>query len=122
VEPAARPLVRDGRVDVAVADHRDATLEGRPDRLVDVLGARGGVEQRLRPRCHVTAVQEELADLLPQLGPARLTRGDDLQAVSLEPPAEEVRLGRLARAVEAFEGDEHGAILGAERTVRVASV
>jgi hypothetical protein len=101
-----RPGKRPG-VDVAVADHRGPTIERGTNHLLDVLRPRGRVEQRLRPRDDVTSVQHEVADPLAELGPPWLARRDDLLLPGLEPPAEELRLRRLARAVEAFEGDEH---------------
>ena len=103
-EPAPDALVRDRGVDVAVADDRGAALERGPDHLVHVLCARGGVQQGLGPRRDVATVEDELADPLAELGASRLARRDDLLAVGLEPRAQELRLGRLARAVEAFEG------------------
>ena len=106
-ELAANSLVRDRRVDVAVAYDRRATLEGRPDHLVDELRACRRIEQRLGPRGHVAAVEHEVAHLLAELGPARFARRDDLEAVRLEMCAQELRLRRLSRAVETLEGDEH---------------
>ena len=72
-----------------------------------MLRAGGRVEERLRPRLDVAAVQDELADLLAELGPAGLTRGEDRFSVGLEPRPQELCLRRFARAVEALEGDEH---------------
>jgi hypothetical protein len=106
-EAARDALVRDRRVDVAVAEHRRAALERGPDDLLDVLRPRGGVQERLRPWRHVPAVQHELADLLAELGAARLARQHDISPVGLEPVAEELRLRRLPRSVEPFEGHEH---------------
>ena len=53
--------------------------------------------------------EQQLADPLAELGPARLARGDDLPAVGRERLGEQLRLGRLAGAVEPFERDEHAA-------------
>ena len=44
---------------------------------------------------------------LVAFGAAWLAGGDDVDAVSLEPRAEELRLRRLPGAVEALERDEH---------------
>ena len=68
VEPeiAAAALVRDGRVEVAVADDRRAALERGADHLVDVLGPGRGVERGLGPGRHVVAVEHELADCLAE--------------------------------------------------------
>jgi hypothetical protein len=106
-EPAPDPLVCDRRVDVAVADDCLASLERGPNDLLDVLRTGGRVEKRLRPGLDVAAVQDELADLLAELGAAGLARRENSLSVSLQPHSQELRLRRLARAVEAFEGDEH---------------
>ena len=47
IEDASRPLVRQRRVDVAVADHDGPALEGGLDHRIDVMGLVSGVEQRL---------------------------------------------------------------------------
>jgi hypothetical protein len=107
-EVAAHALVGDRRVEIAIADDRRAAVERRPDHLLDVLGTRGRVQERFRPRRDVPAVQDEAAHPLAEVGPARLACGHDLEPVGLEPPAEELRLRRLPRAVEALERDEHG--------------
>ena len=106
-ELAADSLVGDRRVDVAVADDHRATLERRADHLVHVLGAGGRVHERLGPRADVIAVQDEIPELLAELRAAGLARGDDVERVGLEPRTQELRLGRLPGAVEAFEGEEH---------------
>jgi UDP-glucose 4-epimerase len=106
-EPARDALVGDGRVEIAIADHRSTALERGPDHLVHELGSSGDVQERLAPWADVPSVQDEIADALAELGPARLARGDDVDAVRLEPPAQKLGLGRLPRAVEALEGHEH---------------
>src|SRR5919109_4152327 len=108
-ETARDSLVRDGGVDVAIADHRCAASERGPDHLLDELRTRRRIEEGLGPRSNVTAVQDEVAELLPQLRPAGLTREDGFGAVRLEPRLEQLRLRRLARAVDAFERHEHRA-------------
>jgi hypothetical protein len=52
-------------------------------------------------------VEDEVANLLAELGPAGLARRDDLHAVFLEPLLEEPRLRRLPRTVEPLERHEH---------------
>jgi UDP-glucose 4-epimerase len=106
-EAARHALVRDGGVDVAVADHGRAPFESRPDHVVHVLSARRRVEKRLGPGSDVTAVKDEVSDPLPELGPARLAGGNNLVAVGFEPSAQKLCLRRFTRAVEALEGDEH---------------
>ena len=100
-------LIRDGRVHEAVADDRRAPLESRPDHLVHVLGAGRRVQQCFRPGSDVTTVQHQVPDLLPELGSARLARGDDHVAIGFEPRSEELGLRRFPGAVEPFERDEH---------------
>src|SRR5207244_309937 len=57
-EPTGDSLVRERRVDVAVADHVFSRLEGGLDHLLDELGARRRKQRRLSPRGHVPPVQE----------------------------------------------------------------
>ncbi len=106
-EPAAHALVRDRRVDVAVADDRRTSLERGPDHVVHVLGARGRVQQRLGPGGDVVTVEHELANPLAELGTPGLARDHDLLAVGLEPGLEKLDLRRLAGPVDPFEADEH---------------
>ena len=106
-EPARDSLVRDGRVEVAVADDQRAAGERGPDHLLDVLRASRRIEESLRPGHDVAAVQDEIADPLAELRAARLSRRDDVLALRLEARAEELGLGALPRAVEALERHEH---------------
>ena len=106
-EAPSNSLVRDGRVDVAVADDRLAPLERRADDLLDVLRASRRVQQRLRPGLDVAAVQDQIADLLAELGTSRLAGRQDRLAVGFEARPQELCLRRFAAAVEPFEGDEH---------------
>ena len=62
-EVAARSLVGHRGVGVAVGQDHLATVERRPDQLVDVVRLVGGEQQRLGPRRHVVAVQHQVADL-----------------------------------------------------------
>src|SRR5262249_2857345 len=109
VEPqlAADALVRDRRVDVAIADHRCSALERWADDLGDVLRARCRVQESLRPGAHIAPGKDEVTDALAELGSSRFARGHHFETVLLEARGEELCLGRLAGAVEALEGDEH---------------
>ena len=106
-ELAAAALIRDGRVEVPVADDRRAALERGSDHLVDVLRARREVERGLGPRRDVVAVEDEVTDLLAERRAARLAGRDDVDAVRGQRLGEELCLGRLAAAVETLERDEH---------------
>ena len=108
-EAARDPLVGERRVEVAVADHVGAALERRRDHVLDELRARRGEERRLGPGRDLALGEQQLAHPLAELGPAGLARGDDLAAVGGERLGEQLGLGRLAGAVEPFEGDEHRA-------------
>ena len=77
-EAAGDALVRDGRIDVAVADHRGATRECGPNQLLDVLRARSGVERRLCPRSDLAPVEHQVPDLLAERRATGLARQDDL--------------------------------------------
>ena len=81
--PVAGALVGERRVEIAGADDPIAALEGGPDDARDVLGAAGGVEQRVGARVEVVAhaahVEHEAPDLLAERRAARLVgqdRGD----------------------------------------------
>ena len=105
-ELAPGALVGDRAVDIAVGDDHPARGESRPDQLVDVVSLVGGEQQRLGPRGHVLAVQDELADLGAEGRAARLAGDQDLAAALLEDGPQQAHLGRLARAVATLEADE----------------
>ena len=109
VEPevARDSLVRDGRIDITVADDRRAPLERRADDLLHMLCPRRRVQQRFGPGGDMATVQYEVSDLLAELRPAGLTRGDHFLSVHFEPQPQELGLRGFPRAVEAFEGHEH---------------
>src|SRR5215211_3061254 len=92
-------------------------VEGRPDDLRDQLRARGGEQQRLGVRADLqVGVLEQRAEPLADLGAARLADHDRLVAQRVD---EQPGLGRLARPVDALEGDEEAACHGGEAsTVR----
>src|SRR5918995_2483771 len=105
----ADPLVDDRAVEVAVEEDVGPARERGPDDLGHDLGARRRVEERLGPRRHRSAVEDEVADRLAERGLTRLPGGDDLPPVGLEHGAEELHLRRLPRSVHSLEGDEHRA-------------
>src|SRR5207249_2074182 len=102
---ACAALIGDGRVDVAVGDHGLPGLEGGPDHLLDQARARGTEQERLgdRRELDVRALYE-LANPLRGGRPPRLPNEQGLLAERLR---EQLRLGRLPRAVDSLEGDEH---------------
>ena len=106
-EPARDALVRERRVEVAVAHDVRARGERRPDHALCELGPRGGEERRLGPRRGMLAVEQEAADLLPERRAPGLARGHDLTPGRSEMLREQRRLRRLPRAVHPFERDEH---------------
>src|SRR6266545_4300961 len=74
-EAAANPLVGEGGVHEAVAQDGGATVERRPDHLLDVLRAGGGEQQRLGPRVEVVGdrvVEQDRPDPLADGGAAGL--------------------------------------------------
>jgi hypothetical protein len=100
-------LVGERGIDVAVADHVRAPVEGGADHLGNVLCPGSREQRRLRPRGHRRPVQHQLANALSELGPTRLAGGHDLPPERGQVLLEQTSLRRLARAVDAFEGDEH---------------
>ena len=111
-EAAGDALVGERGVEEAVADDVGAAVERRPDDLLDELRPRGREERRLGPGRDRAVAQQELPDPLAELRPSRLARRDDLAALGSQPLGEEPRLGRLPRAVDPLEGDEHGGSVG----------
>ena len=128
-EVAAGALVGDGGVDVAVGDDDGAALQRGPDHRVDVLGAVGGVEQRLGAVREPGGgdVEQDRAQPLADRGGARLAGDDDLVALGSDPLGERLDLGGLAGAVAALDGDEEaggggrgGRVAAAQRLAQVA--
>src|SRR6266511_3572528 len=107
-EAAGDALVGEGGIQIAVAQDRGATVERRPDHLLDVLRAGGCEQQRLRPRVEVgrDRVEQDGPDPLADDGAARLPGGDHLVAAGFQLTAEQVELGGLDGALDALEGDE----------------
>ena len=83
-EPAGDALVGERGVEEAVAHDVRAALERRPDHLRDELRAGGREERRLGPGRDRAVAEQELADPLPELRPARLARRDDLPALGAQ--------------------------------------
>src|SRR5215210_2073722 len=106
-EAAREALVGERGVDVAVADDVRSALEAGRDHVFDELRPRGEEQRRLGPGPDRRVGEQELADPLAELGAAWLTRPHHVPPVGGERLGEEIRLGGLAGAVEAFEGDEH---------------
>ena len=80
------PLVRERRIDVAVADHDLAVREGGPDHGVDGLRAGGGEQERFGARLELPGVrvQEQLPESLADLGPAGLPSDQDVVPLRAE--------------------------------------
>ena len=107
VEAAPVALIGDGRGREAVGEHQRAGRQRRFDHLADVLGAVGEIEKQLGQRMRrVAAVQEELAQRLPERGSARLDGDLDAVAVAPQRLRGAVDLGRLAGALGALERDQ----------------
>ena len=107
-EPARFTLIGQRTVEETVAQHPHATVERGPNRLVDMVAARRGEQQCLRPRvpAPIIAFEEQGADRLCARAPARLARDDHADPAPLERGGERGELGRLARPLPALEADE----------------
>ena len=121
-EPATDALVRDGRVEVAIAHHPRPTPERRADDLVHMLCSGCRVQERLGPGSHVAAMEDEVANPLAELGASRLAGDDDVPTVRSEALGEEPRLRRLAGSVDALERHEHRGHPTAVRRMRPVRV
>ena len=72
-EPAREPLIRDGRIEVAVADDVGPRSSAGPDHRVDVLGPRGGDRAQPRPTAQTWSPwRSGRGTALTELGAARL--------------------------------------------------
>src|SRR3954452_23004429 len=109
-ELAARALVGERGVDEAVEQHPLPPLEQRLELLGHELGARSGVQQRLRARVDVERrVLDEHADALGELGPAGLAEHEQLPPAFGQHPRQPGDQGGLPGAVEPLDGDEPSA-------------
>ena len=107
IERAARALVGDRGVAVAVRHDPLPRRERGFEQVGDVLGAIGGEEQRLGARAHrLTGVEQHLAQRDAQARAARLARGYDVVPGLLQGIAQRIEHGGLARALAAFQRDE----------------
>lgn len=127
---AARALVGDGRVDVAVGDDDRAALQRRADDGVDVLCAVGGVQQGLGPVGETGGghVQQDRPQPLADRGGPGLAGDDHLVALGPDPFGERLDLGGLARSVAALQGEEEaggrgrdGRFVAAQRLAQVTA-
>src|SRR5215207_297415 len=107
-EAARDSLIDERRVQEPVGDDLGALGQLGADHLVDELGAGGREEGGLRPRGHPVAVEQEVAHALAERRPSGPARRNHRAPLVLERLGQELGLRRLARAVEALEGDEHG--------------
>ena len=106
-ESARRALVGRGRVDEAVAHDVAPLAERGLDHALHEIRASGREEEQLGHVAHLQrGILEQRADALCHLGAAGLA---DQEGVRAERLGKQRRLGRLARPVDALEGDEHGA-------------
>jgi hypothetical protein len=87
-------------------------LERRPDGLVEVVDPGGGKQQgfRERPEMLGMSAQDEGANLLGVRRATGLPGDENRLGVLLQPGSQPLDLGRLARALPAFEGDKQPAI------------
>ena len=121
-EAAGDSLVGNRGVEVAVGQDHVTALEGGADPGGDVVGAVGGVQERLGAGSDVAAVQEELANGAAEVGAAGLASQDAVDAGGGEEVGEDADLGGLTDAVAAFEGDEQARVRGAGRVGRLEGV
>ena len=110
-QPAPAALIGHGAVHEPVAQHQHPPLHRRADDLTDVLGARGGVEQRLAGGAHVGVgrVEDDAADVLADGAAARLARAQHAEAELAQALFQKLGLGGLAAAVGAFHREEEPA-------------
>jgi hypothetical protein len=114
VVAVAGALVGQRRVDEARADDPLAPLQGRADDARHVLGAAGGVQQRVGPGVEIVAhaphVEHDAAHLVAEWRAARLVGQEGGDATLAQPLGEVARGGRLAAALGTLQGDEPAAL------------
>ena len=120
IDTAGVALVGHGGVGVPVAEHDASGAQPRADALDNVLVTGGEEEQRLGERRHV-ALEEA-----PYGGAERRTVGLagllDGIALIAEPARQAEHLGRLPRALDALERDQHSTQGDASRQPRHSSM
>src|SRR4051812_2899655 len=104
----AAALIGGRRVGEAVAHDPAPRLHRRTNDARDVVRPRGEQEQGFRRRIH-RLFEDCLAQPLGQLGAARLARQDDVASAGRKRVGDELHVTRLARAVDAFQGNEAAA-------------
>ena len=104
-------LVDDVRQREAVGHNHLAAVERRADHLLDQLGARRHEQHRLGRHRHpvFAAMEQELAEFLPERGAAGVGARVTGTFCALEPLDEQPALGGLPGAVETVERDEQRA-------------
>src|SRR3974377_686942 len=113
VHLAERALIDTSGIDEAVAEHPFTGKQRRPDGLAHVIIARGGEEDRFRFRSKRfgDAGEKDMADYLSPGRAPRLAREHDPDVQMFKVLGEQRRMGRLAAAFAALEGDETSAHL-----------
>ena len=111
VEAASGALVREGGVGEAVAQHRAALLQRRPDASQQMIAACGEDQQRLAQRVH-RLMQHQFAQPLGQLAATRFTRQQYRLTTRAQPVLQCGNVRGLAGAVDALESDEASARQG----------
>jgi hypothetical protein len=110
VKAAAATLVGDRSIDEAVAKNQRTAGQGRPDDLVDMLGAGGGIEQQLRPRLKGSAVwvEKDTADGVGNRTPTRFPGDQNLKPALAQSLSQQADLGGLDAALDSLECIEKG--------------
>ncbi len=101
-------LIGPARIDEAIADHPVARVERRTDQPRHVIRPRCGEQQRLgleRPAIS-RRIEQQRTDRFRARRTARLAREFDPETALAQVVRQQARLGGLAHALPAFEGDE----------------
>ena len=108
IEMAERALIDSGRVDKAVADHPHALRQRGLDRVAHVIAAGSGEQQclGLHPERLGHAREQYVSDDFGAGRAAGLACAHHADAGRRKAIRQQRRMGRLARAFAAFEGDE----------------
>jgi len=109
VKAASVRLIRNGRIIEPVAQNHGPPRKRRSDHLMHDLGARRFVDEQFRHVRHRTVfgVEHDIAQLLADSGPARLTKADDLVAFFLQRFGKESDMSRFTGPFSPFERYEH---------------
>jgi hypothetical protein len=114
-------LVGESGIGKSIADNNLAFAERRGDTLTEMLHPGGGVQVQLSHGLNpdIFRREQDLPDLLPYSGPARLTGKQKRPMKAFQERCQEADLGGLAAPFDSFEGNKKAQISPAFRIKKI---